>query len=438
MADQTLFPVGEAPTKVALPAGIPRVQVPVRDRVELLPCDLDSLISFKHQARAVWAFVERADLSSLRESIRAFEGRAGRTPIDPRILLALWIFATLKAVGSARQLALLCEEHLAYRWLCGGVSVNYHTLADFRSESAALFERVLCDSIARLRATGLVSMKRVAHDGVRVRASAGTGSFRGKETLELFQKEAEEQVQALRQELLANPKLGSKRQRSARKRAARERLALVKKALEFYPAVEAKKKDKKRKARVSVSDPDARVMKMANGGFNPAFNVQLSADTDSQIIVGVSVSQAGADYALMVPAVQQIQAQSGCAPKEMLFDGGFAKPESVEALSQEPYGCVVYAPPTVHKDKAGNVIERKSAAGPGEEEWRKRMALEETKAIYQERASTIECVNALARNRGLQQFRVRGMQRVKAVVLLFALAQNLARAESLKKKVLSG
>src|SRR5205814_1161721 len=163
----------------------------------------------------------------------------------------LWMFATLKAVGSARQLALLCEEHVAYRWLCGGVSVNYHTLADFRSESAGIFERVLCDSIARLRATGLVTMKRVAHDGVRVRASAGTGSLRGKEKLELFLKESEAQVEALREELEANPKAGSKRQRSARTRAAKERLALIKKALEIHPAVEAKKRDKKRKARVS-------------------------------------------------------------------------------------------------------------------------------------------------------------------------------------------
>ena len=248
MSDELLFPVGEPKPAVSLTAGTPRVQLPVRDRIELLPCDLDSLLSFKHQARVVWAFVERADLAALHAQIRAFEGRAGRTPIDPRILLALWMYATLKAVGSARQVALLCEEHVAYRWLCGGVSVNYHTLADFRSESAGLFERVLCDCIARLRATGLVSMKRVAHDGIRVRASAGTGSFRGKETLEAYHKEAEAQVQALREELLRNPKLGSKRRRAARMRAVQERDALINRALELYPAVEAKKKDKKRKA----------------------------------------------------------------------------------------------------------------------------------------------------------------------------------------------
>ena len=258
MLDKTLFPLGEPPPKTALPGGTPRVQAPVRNQVEFVQSDLDGLIEDDHQVRVVWAFVEAADLSALYEPIRAFEGRAGRTPIDPRILLALWLYATLRAVGSARQLDQLCIEHIAYRWLCGGVPVNYHTLADFRSESGGILERMMIGHIAVLRAAGLVTMDRVAHDGVRVRASAGTGSFRGKETLEAMRKEAEEQVAALRQELHDNPKGSSARQKAARTRAAKEQFESVQAALKQLPDVEAKKKDKKKKARVSTTDADAR------------------------------------------------------------------------------------------------------------------------------------------------------------------------------------
>ena len=438
MHDDKLFPVGDPQPKKPRPPGTPRVQLPVRNQIEFVQCDLDSLISFDHQARVVWTFVERTDISKLHEHILAFEGGAGRSPIDPRVLLALWIYATLQGVGSARQLDSLCSGHAPYRWLCGGIPVNYHTLSDFRSGSAAQFERVLIESIAALRSVKMVTMERVAHDGVRVRASAGTGSFRSKETLDVFHREAEEQVQALRQELLDDPTAGSKRQQAARTRAAAERLEGIKKALEQYPDVEAKKKDKKKKARVSITDPDARVMKMPNGGFNPAYNVQFSADTGSQIIVGVSVSQSGSDHALLVPAVEQIKAHSGCVPKETLADGGFGRPESIETLAQPPYESTVYSPPTEYKDKDGKVKEPKKDESAEKKEWRERMKTDDAKKIYRERASTIECVNALARNRGLQQFRVRGLERVRAVVLLFALAHNVARTMSLMKKALTG
>ena len=195
--DDMLFAVGAAKSAalVLVPGGVPRVQAPERHQVEMLNTDLDSLIPDDHQVRVVWTFANEADLSVLYAQIRAVEGRAGRTPIDPRILLSLWLFATLRAVGSARQLDGLCKEHIAYRWLCGGVSVNYHTLADFRADSGGAFETLLTGSVAKLRAAGLVTMDRVAHDGMRVRANAGSGSFRRKETLERFQQEAEEQVQ---------------------------------------------------------------------------------------------------------------------------------------------------------------------------------------------------------------------------------------------------
>lgn len=432
MPDLTFFPLGEPKPIAPLPPGAPRFQVPVRHQVEIIQSDLDSLLEWDHQARAVVDYVASADLSVLHAHILAFEGRAGRTPIDPRMLLALWIYATLRGVGSARALAALCEDHIAYRWICGGVSVNYHTLADFRSESADIFERVMIDGIARLRAADLVTLDKVAHDGMRVRACAGSGSYHSKESLGKLRAEAEEQVRTLRQELHDNPAAGSARQKAARLRAARERQERIDEALKQEPEIAAQKKDKKKKARASIVDPDARFMRMANGGTNSALNVQLSADVDSQIIVGASVSRCGSDHALLVPAVEQIQAQAGDTPNAMLADGGFGKPEGVDALSKAPNACTVYMPPTQFKDKDGNLKEPKENEPPAVKEWRERMKTEDAQTIYKERASTIECVNALARNRGLQRLPVRGLQRVKAVVFLFVLAHNFAREQSLK------
>ena len=432
MNESTLFPMDPTQPCNSEVVGTPRVQVPVRNQVEMVCTDLESLIADDHQVRSVWAFVREADLSTLYDGIASRQNTAGRPAIDPRILLALWLWATLRGVGSARHLNDLCVEHVTFRWLCGGVSVNYHTLADFRSENGVVLERVLVQSVARLRAVGLVTLDRVAHDGVRVRASAGGGSFRRKERLDRVLAEAQMQVDGLREELHAEPCGSKRRQSSARRRAAQERLARVKVALDQYPDAFAKKKHDKEKTRVSTTDPEARVMKMADGGFRPAYNVQLSADTDSQIVVSASVIQSGSDHAQLVPAVRTIQALQGATPREVLADGGFAKPEDVEALAQGPNPCVVYAPPTVHKNREGRVLEAKASDTPAVREWRERMGTEAAQKIYRERASTIECVNTLARNRGLQQFRVRGMQRVYATVLLFVLAHNLVRAASLK------
>ena len=434
MTDDLLFPVGEALPQLSLPSratGVPRVQRPVRNQVEYYHGDLDSLIECDHPVRVVWEFVQGVDVSNLYQFVRTFEGSAGRPPIDPRILLALWLYATLRGVGSAHVLDGLCSDHVAFRWLCGGVSVNYHTLSDFRSDSAELLDSMLIDQITALCSTGLVTMDCVAHDGLRTRASAAPKSFRGKESLEEMRQEAEQQVKALEQELHDHPAACSKRQASARERAARERLERVEEALKQLPDVEAKKKDPKRTARVSTTDPDARVMKMPNGGFNPAFNVQLSADTGSQIIVGASVTNCGSDHALLPQAIEQIETHAGCAPKTTLVDGGFNKPENIEKLSEK---TEVYAPATEHKDKNGKPLEAKKPETPAVKACRERMESPEGKELYKLRASTIECVNALARNRGLKQFLVRGLEKVESVVLLFVLVHNIMRTKSLMQE----
>jgi len=433
MAEDALFPVGEPKGKALEPALTPRFKQAVRNQIEYLIGDLDSLVTLDHEVRTIWGFVEKADLSELYAKIKAVEGHVGRTPIDPRILLALWLYATLDGIGSARALEKMCDESQPYRWLCGGVAVNYHTLSDFRADAGTVLDELLIDHVSALRSAGVVSLKRVSHDGLRVRASAGSGSFRRQETLGRFMQEAREQVEALKQELESDPARSDARRKAARERAAKEREERVAEALKQYADVKKKKKHDKDEARVSTTDPDARKMRMADGGTRPAYNVQLSTDTETQIIVSVDVINGGSDFDQLVPAMQRMKKQHGTTPKELLVDGGFAKRDAIEEVAEQPYDCTVYAPLPKPTTKAQSVERPFKTETPRVTEWRERMGTAEAKAIYKERAATIECVNAQARNRGLQQFRVRGSPKVKAVALMFALVHNIVREKSLKK-----
>jgi transposase len=400
---------------------------------------LEDLLTPDHHARTVWRFVQGLDLTSLLDGIRAVEGRPGRPATDPQILVTLWLFATIEGVGSARALDWLCSNHHGFRWICGGVSVNYHTLSDFRVEHVALLDDMLTHSVAVLMEQDLVDLNRVAEDGMRVRASAGAASFRRRPTLEQCLQEAQQQVQRLRAELEADPAEGNRRQHQAQQRAAREREERVRQALERMPELEAKKKaDEKEKARASTTDPEATVMKMADGGFRPAYNVQLSTDTATQIIVGVDVCTSGSDLGQMAPMVGQIQERFGQAPREMLADGGFAKHEDIDTVSGPGVGCTVYAPVPQPKDPNNDRYAPHAKDSSAVAAWRQRMATPEAKAIYRDRAATAECVNALARNRGLRQFLVRGLAKVKAIALWYAVAHNLLRAVSLRAAVVAG
>jgi transposase len=454
--DTTLFPElppQDRPVDREAPAGVPRLVRANRRQVEMRPLDLDSLLPSDHRARAVWEFVEGLNLSDLHAKIQAVEGRAGRSAIDPAILLALWIYATVEGVGSARALDRLCKEHHAYQWLCGGVSVNYHTLSDFRSKQVEVLDRLLSETVASLMAEGLVKLERVAQDGMRVRASAGAASFRRGSKLECCLVEAEERVAQLKAELEADPAAATRRQAAAQLRAAEERRSRVQAALRQLPQVQAAKArngskrkrptdssdgdagsggdTRKSEPRVSTTDPDARVMKMADGGFRPAVNAQFAADVASQVVVGVDVSNSGSDYGKLLPMLEQVQARYGRAPEDVLVDGGFASLSDIEEASAEPHGCKVYAPPMTPRGQR-----RRSESPHRESEtisgWRARMETPEAKEIYKQRASTAECVNAQARNRGLLRLLVRGLEKARAVLLQHALAHNLMRALALR------
>jgi transposase len=390
MDDQFLFemPAVESAARAEEPrqGGQPRLRCAVRDQIEFRACALNDMLPDDHQARIVWKFVGGLDLAPIYDEIASVAGRPGHPAADPRILFTLWLYATLRGVGSARELDRLCEQHVAYLWICGGVSMNYHTLSDFRTRHVDVLDQLLTESVASLMAEGLVSLDRVAQDGMKVRANAGAASFRRKMTLEELLVEAKQQVEALRSELEADPGGATDRQRAARQRAAEEREERIRAALNQIPQIEAAKKAAdKEKARASTTDADARTMKMGDGGFRPAFNVQFATATDSQVITGVEVTNSGGDQGQMAPMVEQ------------------------------------------HEPRADD--------SPAVAEWRKRMATDEAKEIYKQRAATAECSNAHARNRGLQRFLVRGLRKAKAVALWYALAHNLTRAAALRAEV---
>jgi transposase len=400
-----------------------RVLRPVRNQIEWVVRDLDATLPDDHPARAIWAFLERLDLSAFYASIKSVVSHPGHPTTDPQVLLALWLYATSDGVGSARQIDRLCKEHDAYRWLCGGVPINYHTLSDFRVAHQEALDNLLTEILASMMDAGLVKLRHIAQDGMRVRASAGSSSFRRESSLQRCLAEAQQQVVALAAER-EHPDPGhNARQEAARERAARERQERVEKALRCLPRVQAAKERSKKteskakkakvtEARVSTTDPEARVMKMPDGGFRPAYNLQMATDEDSQVIVAVAVDTTGNDGGQAPPSLEQIVRRTGRLPEAYLMDGNYARREDVTAL--EPCGVMVYAPTRSPRTTTSG----RTKADPRPDDtlevarWRERMETEEAKEIYKGRAATSECVNAHARQHGLTQLLVRGTDKV--------------------------
>ena len=406
---------------------------------------LDQLLPPDHEARTVWAYVDGLDLSLLLARIKAVEGNPGQPTIDPRILLSLWLLATLNGIGSAREVDRLTRQHIAYEWLCGDVSVNYHTLADFRSQNEEFLSGLLTDSVATLMEQGLVDLEEVAQDGLRVRASAGAKSFRRQKSLEECLEKAKQQVDALRAQVDEDDGAVSRRQQSARERAARERQERIEEALrqreQLAQRQEQVKKEKgakrKKEPRASTTDPDARTMKMPDGGFRPGYNVEFATDTKSGIIVGVDVVNVGSDSGQLLPMAEQIEERYEQMPERLLADGDFANLEDIETLHTE-HEVEVYAPiknAEQMKAKGIDPHQAKPNDSPGVGAWRERMRTDEAKTIYKRRAQTAEWANARVRNCGLRQFLVRGLEKVRSATLLYALAHNLMQTVLLKARL---
>jgi transposase len=403
----------------------------------------DDLVPAQHAVRMVAALVETLDVSGFAEAIKAREGVAGRDATDPGLLVGLWLYACIRGIGSARELARRCEESAAFRWLCGGVTVNHRLLSDFRGDHGAALDELFTQVIASLVDKELVSVSRVSQDGVRVRVSAGAGSFRREERLQKLLAESKQHVEELRRQL-ENPESSaglSTKQRAARRRAAKEKQQRLEQAIAQLPELKQKQEEAAQKAgsgkqgqkirdkepRVSTSDAEARVMKMPNGGFNPACNVQLASDPESRAIVGVEVSHEGSDSAgLSEPMREQVEQRSGGKVEQHLLDGGYLRLADIEQAHEQGVELFVPPKPARNLHRRGRELEPK----PGDSEavlaWKRRMASAEGKEIYRQRAATSETVNADLRSyRGLTQITVRGLSKIKCVALWCALAYNV-------------
>lgn len=427
MSDDALFP-DLSPAPPSAPEEPARYETVNRLQIELTPCDLESLLPPGHAARLVWRFAEGLDLSAFYATIRAREGHAGRPAIDPRILIALWLYATIDGVGSAREVDRLSVAHDAYRWLRGGVSVNYHTLSEFRVAHQAALDDLLTQSITALLHGGIVTLARVAHDGTRIRASAGVGSFRRGDTLRACQTAARKQVERTARQGNGD---ALSREAAAQARAAREREAHVDEALRQLPLVQAakdrnaKRRPRRGEARVSTTDPDARIMKLADGGFRPAYNVQFATDMASRVIVGVAVTNVQSDQGTFTPMLAQLQTRTGRRPAIGVIDAGVHTNATLTTAAAD--GVTIYAPVPTRKgvrDPAARCRDDSDAVAA----WRARMATAEAKAIYRQRGAVAEWVNADARtHRTLSRVLVRGLAKVHTWALWGALAHNLIR-----------
>jgi transposase len=399
-------------------------------------------VSADHGVRLVMSVVETLDLSRFHEPIKARAGQAGRDATDPQLLVALWLYGCTRGIGSARELARRCEDSAAFRWLCGGVTVNHRLLSDFRTDHASALDGLFTQVIASLVDKDIVRVSRVSQDGVRVRVSAGAASFRREERLQQLLQQARQHVEELGKQVDSPAYAAlSERQRASRKRAAADKLERLQQAIGQLPELKQRQTEAARRAghgqrgeqirarqpRVSTSDAEARVMKMPNGGFNPAVNVQLAADTESRAILAVEVSNEGSDNAgLSEPMRRQVEGRTGGKVNQQLIDGGYMRKDDIEAAHAE--GVELFVPPKPARGarNQGRELEPKRGDSEAVQAWKRRMGTEEGKEIYKERAATSETVNADLRSyRGLSQFTVRGLNKIKCVALWCALAYNL-------------
>jgi hypothetical protein len=362
--------------------------------------------------------------------------------------LALWLYATLENVGSARLLDRLCRSDVAYRWLCGGVSVNYHALSDFRVAHGALLDRWLTQSVAAMAAEGMISLAEIAVDGTKLQAAAGRGSFRGSEGLAGYERAAAARIARLKAEIEADPGAHEAARQAAVARAEREvaeRAAKAKEILEKLHAESAERakthgKDeaKKNEPKASTTDPEARMMHFADRGIRPAYNLQLGCVPGADIIVAVMTTDRRNDSGLAVPMVEAIAERYGAPPDRLLVDTKYATQEDIIALRERPEGAViVYAPPSPDRDTAKPASKRKrekrrEQEPPALQEWRQRMASEEGRSVMRRRRH-IETINGNVKNRGLGRLNVRGLIKVQCVAQLHALAHNLWRAYGLRQ-----
>jgi transposase len=431
LPDQTQKPILEPKNSK------PRLNRACRNQYELIPSLLEDLLPKDHLARSVWGYVDSLDLSLVLSKIQAVENHVGRPATDPKILLSIWLFAIIKGIGSSRVIEEYCKEHDAFKWICGGVGVNYHTISDFRSCHSDQLDLLLTMSVTALANSGIISLEKVSQDGMRVRANAGAGSFKREPTIIDQYELAKALVDDIKEEERKNPGACKTRLAAAELRSAEDRLKRLANAKDELEKIRlekiayAKKERKKvndtelEKVRVSTTDCEARIMKMACGGFRPAYNVQFASTNIGKAIIGLDVTNKGCDNHQLTKMIEQVKLRYEFVPKKWFVDGGFDSHEQLNSAGEKYKDCTVYMPVKVTAKNKANPYARQPKDSEIVGEWRERMSTDEAKELYKERAATAEYSNAQARNRGLQQFLVRSIEKTKCVALLFAIAHNM-------------
>ena len=386
-----------------------RVIGPDRAQLRWDMVDLDSQLPDDHRARLVWAFVEGLDLSEFYDRIKARDAVAGRPATDPRVVLAVWLYATLEGIGSARAIDRLCQQHAAYRWLCGGAPINHDLLAEFRRENAALLDRLLTQSVTGLIAEKLVTLEELAikpapakAGGTKVRAHAGRGSLSKSKRLESIEKAVAERVAELKSELDTDPAEPERRCKRRALQAAEERARRVKQAQQKLAELEQEKAErakthpteeaKKGEPKVSVSDPEARLMRLPDGAAAPAWNVQVA--TANGFIVEIDPTDRRQDSGTAPGLVEKVAERCGRAPQRLLADTTAMTRDDIVKLAERHPDLTVYSPPPAERP---NVTAAKTLCSrrwrrrhepPAVMAWRARMASEEGQEVYRRRKLT--------------------------------------------------
>lgn len=323
-----------------------------RQQVVLRAIDPDRLVEEDHPVRAIWDLLGQLDLSSYYQDVQAVEGRAGRDHSDPRLLIALWLYALSRGVRKARQLDEWAQYEPGCQWLLGLGRINYHTLSDFVTQNEAALDELFVQLLQVLMSQGLADLERVTQDGTKIRASAARTSFKREERLAECRQLAEEQISALKQQ--SDAELSAAR-RKARQRAAQERLERICQAeQELKQQRAARPSAEQPKVKASVTDPQARVMRQGDGGFAPSYNVQISTEARHGVIVACDVSQAQEDSQELQPALERIEDNTGRLPDQTLVDGSYTTRQNILQTAEQSTELIG----SLGEDRSKNKLER--------------------------------------------------------------------------------
>lgn len=400
-----------------------RIEEPNRSQVQFVVAD--DLLAPDHPARVLWDVTGALDLGRFVVGAKVVHGSAGRSLKSPRMKLCLWLYAMTQGIGSAREIARRTQSEIAFRWIVGDVVLTHDTLSAFRRQQGDALDNALSQILGGLIHAGVLTMELVALDGMRVRASASSPSFRRKPSLEECREQAALHIKAVLAQA-DDPEL-TRAQKAVREAKARDFQRRIDAAVATVESL-SKMPESPLCPRASTTDAEARVMKMPDTGFRPAYNVQLATAGSPmggpRTVVGVRVTNEGHDYGAMPALLDDIQRRTGAIPDVTLADAGHASHDAIRDAAAHGTTALVAVPKRTQRKAVTPSTDPDVAA------WRARMGTDEAKTLYRARASLCELLNARMRSYALEQFLVRGLRTVTNVVLLAVIASNILQHAS--------